>query len=134
MYQVRALLPKQKTGDHIKMTKLLTFLFVAALAIAPALYGQDAQAPSQQRPGQGQSQQADRAAGEDTMTGCLTESAGTYRLSTTGGQSVDIEPGTQDLTKHKDHTVRITGKKSDEGGKTKVTVSKIEHVSATCTK
>jgi hypothetical protein len=119
------------------MTKLLTLLSVAALAIAPALYGQDAQAgqgQAQPGQGQGQSQQADRAAGEDTMTGCLTESAGTYRLSTTAGQSVDLDAGTQDLTKHKDHTVRITGKKSDEGGKSKVTVSKIEHVSATCTK
>ena len=115
------------------MTKLLTLFAVAALAIGPALYAQDAQTPGQAKPGQSQ-EQADRAAGEDTMTGCLTETAGTYRLATSAGQSVDLDAGTQDLTKHKDHTVRITGKKSDDGGKSKVTVSKIEHVAATCTK
>ena len=37
-----------------------------------------------------------------------------------------------DLAKHKDHTVRLTGKKSDEGGKSTLTVSKIEMVSASC--
>jgi hypothetical protein len=113
------------------MTKLLTILFVAALAIAQA---QQTPGQGQGQQGQGQTQQQADRAGEDTMTGCLTESAGTYRLSTTAGQQIEVEPGTQDLTKHKDHTVRITGKKSDEGGKSKLTASKIEHVSATCTK
>ena len=116
------------------MTKLLMFVLVAALAVTPALFGQATPGPGQTQPKGGQSQQQADRAGESTVTGCLTESAGMYKLATTAGQQIEVKAGTEDLTKHKDHTVRLTGKQSDEGGKTSLMVSKVEHVAATCTK
>ncbi len=112
------------------MNRLITLLAVAAMAIAPALYGQadDAQKrnPQQQadRPGSGAAQ---------TVTGCLTEQQGTYMISTSSGEQYNVT-GSADLVKHKDHTVKLTGTTSDEGGKKMLTVSKIEHVSPSCSK
>jgi hypothetical protein len=107
---------------------MLSILTVAAMSIAPAMYGQAAQ---QDKQPQGQ---ADRSSsGEQTLTGCLTEQQGSYMLATQTGEQVTVS-GSGDLSKHKDHTVRLTGKKSDDAGKATMTVSKIEHVSASCSK
>jgi hypothetical protein len=108
---------------------MVTLLTVVALALTPALYGQATQADPSQKGGQ-----ADRpSAGEQTETGCLTESAGSFILATQSGDQVSVS-GSPDLSKHKDHTVKLTGKTSNEGGKKNMTVTKIEMVSASCTK
>jgi len=108
---------------------MVTILTVAALALAPSLYGQATQADQPTKQGQ-----ADRSGGgERSETGCLTESGGTYMLATSSGDQVSVS-GSADLAKHKDHTVKLTGKESNEGGKKSLTVSKIEMVSASCSK
>lgn len=110
----------------MKHKLILSILAISILVLGPAMYGQD---PSKKAADP--QQQADRP-GEETLTGCLTEQQGSYMFATQSGEQLTVS-GT-DLAKHKDHTVRITGKKSDDGGKTKLTVSKIEHVSASCSK
>src|SRR5262249_46047994 len=102
-------------------------LVAGGLAFAPALF---AQAPDSQK--REHKQQADRA-GQETLTGCLTEEQGMYKLSTSTGEQVDVT-GPASLSKHKNHTVKLTGTQSNEGGKRSMTVSKIEHVSPSCTK
>jgi hypothetical protein len=104
---------------------MITALACGALSVGPALYAQ-AQQPDSQK------QQADRP-GEQSLTGCLTEQQGSYMLATSAGEQVTVT-GSPDLSKHKDHTVTLTGKVSDAGGKSTLTVSKIQHVSASCSK
>jgi len=108
---------------------MVTILAVVALAVAPSLFGQAAPQADQPK----QDQQADRPGGDQTITGCLTESAGTYTLATPSGDQVSVS-GSGDLAKHKDHTVKLTGKSSNEGGKKSLAVTKIEMVSASCSK
>ena len=114
------------------MNRLVTLLAVGALSIAPALYGQADRPDAQKRDPQ---QQADRpgSGAAQTVTGCLTEQQGTYTIATQSGESYSVT-GSADLVKHKDHTVKLTGTASDEGGKKMLTVSKIEHVSPSCSK
>ena len=108
----------------MKMKKaILTALTFGMLSITPALFAQAAP-PDEQKP------QADRPS-EATVTGCLTEQQGSYMLATRAGEQITVS-GSADLAKHKDHTVKLTGKKSDEGGKSTLNVSKIEMVSASC--
>jgi len=107
---------------------LVTVLTVGALSVAPGLYGQDDK-DKKQKPQQ--EQQADRPS-ETTLTGCLTEQSGSFVIATEAGEQVNVTGS--DLAKHKDHTVKLTGTKSDEGGKSTLRVSKIDHVSASCSK
>ena len=111
--------------------KVMTVLVAGALSLVPTLYGQQEEPAGQQKKGE-QSQQADRPS-RQTVTGCLTEEQGSYKLSTSGGDQIDVT-GPANLSKHKDHTVKLTGSTSTEGGKMMMTVSKIEHVSASCAK
>jgi hypothetical protein len=113
------------------MNKLMTVLVVGALSLAPALYGQ-ADNGQQKKNDQQQQEQADRP-GQATFTGCLTGDQGSFKLATSAGEQVNVS-GSEDLTKHKDHTVKLTGTLSDEGGQKTLNVSKIEHVSASCAK
>jgi len=106
---------------------LVTVLTVGVLSVAPGLYGQDDKDKKQQK----QQQQADRPS-ETTLTGCLTEQSGSFVIATEAGEQVNVTGS--DLAKHKDHTVKLTGTKSDEGGKSTLRVSKIDHVSASCSK
>ena len=113
----------------MKFNKLMVMLVtLCALAIVPAMYGQ-----AQAQPDQPKQDQADRPSGEQSVTGCLTESGGSYTLATSSGDQVSLT-GSADLAKHKDHTITVTGKKSDAGGKTSMTVSKIQMVAASCSK
>jgi hypothetical protein len=110
------------------MKKLMvSVLALGTLSIAPALYSQR---PSQDK--QKDQQQADRLA-QETFTGCLTEEDGSYMLGTPDGDKVSVS-GPANLAKHKNHTVKLTGRKSEEGGKTSLSVTKIEHVSDSCSK
>jgi hypothetical protein len=121
----------QTTGDsNMTLNRILvTALALGALSIGPSLYGQAAQPDPQEK----QQPQADRPSGEQSLTGCLTEAGGSYTLATTTGEQVGLT-GAADLSKHKDHTITVTGTKSDAGGKATMRVSKIEHVSASCSK
>jgi len=111
------------------MNKAVSLLVAGALSLAPALYAQ--QDDATHKKGQGH-QQADRAS-QETLTGCLTEEQGSFKLATGSGDQVDVT-GPAALTKHKNHTVKLTGTTSNEGGKRMMTVTKIEHVSPSCTK
>ena len=109
--------------------KVITALLAGALSLAPALYGQ-ADDPAQKK-GE-EKQQADRP-GQETFTGCLTQEQGSFKLATSSGDKFDVT-GPADLSKHKDHTVKLTGSTTTEGGKKMLNVSKIDHVSASCAK
>ncbi len=114
----------------MKTKVMVSFLALGALAFTATLYGQEQ--PGEKEKKQQQEQQADRPS-EVTVTGCLTEQAGAFTLATTAGEQI-AAMGSADLGKHKDHTVKLTGKQSDEGGKKSLSVSKIEMVSASCSK
>jgi hypothetical protein len=114
----------------MKTKVMVSILALGALAFTSTLYGQDQ--PGEKEKKQQQEQQADRP-NEVTVTGCLTEQAGAFTLATTAGEQI-AAMGSADLGKHKDHTVKLTGKQSDEGGKKSLSVSKIEMVSASCSK
>jgi len=103
--------------------KVISFLAVGVMAVG--LYGQAADKP-------GQETKADKDM-KQTVTGCLSESAGSYSLATQAGETLDVM-GSAYLAKHKNHTVKLTGTTSDQGGKKTLTVSKIEHVSPSCSK
>ena len=118
-------------GDKtMKIRKIISILALGVLSIEPALYGQ-AQPDDKKQP-QRQEQQADRP-GDATITGCLSEQAGAFMIAAPGGQQISVS-GSPDLSKHKDHTVKLTGTKSEEGGKPTFNVSKIEMVSDSCSK
>jgi hypothetical protein len=61
----------------------------------------------------------------------LTEQGGSFTLKTQAGENVTVT-GSADLPKHKNHTVKLTGKISEESGKKTLNVAKLEHVSASC--
>ncbi len=113
----------------MKIRNIISILALGALSIAPALYGQE---PDDKKQPQRQEQQADRP-GDATITGCLSEQAGAFMIAAPGGQQISVS-GSPDLSKHKDHTVKLTGTKSEEGGKPTFNVSKIEMVSNSCSK
>ena len=114
----------------MKTKVMVSILALVALAFTSTLYGQNQ--PGEKEKKQQQEQQADRP-NEVTVTGCLTEQGGTFTLATTAGEQI-AAMGSADLGKHKDHTVKLTGRPSDEGGKKSLSVSKIEMVSASCSK
>ncbi len=101
--------------------KAISFLAVGVMAVG--LYAQA------DKPGQETKSNKDNM--QQTVTGCLTEAAGSYSVATQGGDKMDVM-GSADLAKHKNHTVKLTGTTSDQGGKKTLTVSKIEHVSPSC--
>jgi hypothetical protein len=103
------------------MKNLVICIVMCALIVAPALWGQEQ--PRKQ-------QEADRQAGQ-SYTGCLTEQQGSFLLKTADGGNVTVT-GSADLSKHKNHTVKLTGRMSEDGGKKMLNVTKIEHVSASC--
>ena len=114
----------------MKIKMMVSILALGALSVTSALYGQDPAGEKEKK--QQQEQQADRP-NEVTLTGCLTEQAGAFTLATTAGEQI-AATGSPDLGKHKDHTVKLTGRTSDEGGKKSLNVSKIEMVAASCSK
>jgi hypothetical protein len=78
--------------------------------------------------------QRDRQASGDTLTGCLAkDTQGNYTLThETSGEKTAVT-GSADLEKHATHKVTLTGSRKDESGKSVFHVTKIQHISATCT-
>ena len=93
----------------MKINVIVSILALCTMSVAPALYSQNSQDKKQQ-----QEQQADRP-GEVTLTGCLTEDQGSFMLATSGGEQVMAHGS--GLNRHKNHTVKLTGRRSDDGGK-----------------
>ena len=65
------------------------------------------------------------------ITGCLTKPQGSYIFMTETGEELDAI-GSDDLQKHINQKVKITGTTSDEDGKKWFHVSKIELAAASC--
>jgi hypothetical protein len=111
-----------------QLRKVKGLLATGALlsALALPVFSQDPQkAPQDQR---------DRMA--TTLTGCLSkDTSGSYTLTDTSGLKTTVT-GAADLEKHsKNHTVTLTGtNKMDASGKPVFEVSKLTHVSDTCSK
>ena len=83
---------------------------------------------------------------ETTIEGCLTGSGGDYTLSDQSGKIYQIEGDAAKLSKHVGHEVRLTGTETSAASasgaaaatgtaesKAKFNVSKVEHVSTSCT-
>ena len=113
---------------------------VLAVALTGTLSAQADQAQPQrtepQRQGDTRSDQSrDRMAG-NTLTGCLNKGeGGTYELTDEGTGVKTAVSGSSDLEKHSaNHKVKLTGAiKTDGSGKATFEVTKLEHVSASCT-
>ena len=102
---------------------LATGLFLCALSL-PAF-------SQQEKPGQDPNQR-DRMA--TTITGCLSKDAsGSYTLTDASGLKTTVS-GAADLEKHsQNHKVTLTGEaKTDASGKSMFEVTKVTHVSDTC--
>lgn len=75
---------------------------------------------------------------EETLTGCLNvTNDGSFQLTVVEdgerGDTIMVQGSQEELTTHaKNHTVKLTGSKAEEGGKQVFKVTKIEHVSGTC--
>ena len=111
---------KAQKGDEM-IRKMLSLAAVGVVSVG--LYGQA-----------DKTREDAKASGEkQTITGCLTEDQGAFHLATQAGDQMDVS-GSADLSKHKNHTVKLTGTSSDEGGKKSLNVTKIEHVSPSCSK
>ena len=79
-----------------------------------------------------------------TVTGCLEQGqAGTFMLRNESGKEIMLAPDTAKLSKHVNHTVKLTGKYSGKEAKSdgehasdladmKFKVANVEHVSDTC--
>ena len=96
-----------------------SILFLLASFI-PALLGQDGDSPKGK---------------ETTITGCLSKSSaqGQFALKDeTSGNEMTVT-GPSELDQHAaNHTVKLTGTTTTEGGKTVFKASKVEMVSASC--
>jgi hypothetical protein len=106
------------------MIHLLGFAAVLAGICASTVF---AQADSNQR---------DRQKNETTMTGCLNkDSSGGYTLTDEKTGAKTTVTGTADLEKHSaNHKVTLTGtEKPDAAGKKSFEVTKIQHISPSCT-
>ncbi|MCU1339115.1 MAG: hypothetical protein JWO19_4696 [Bryobacterales bacterium] len=93
----------------------------------PALYGQDPAKTSQKGKDKGNIT-------ETTMTGCLNKGPGQGYVLTdqNTGEKVTVT-GPSELEQHStNHTVKLTGSQTTQGGQTMLNVTKIEHVSPTC--
>jgi hypothetical protein len=107
---------------------LCASMIVLFASSGPALYGQDPAKPSQK----GKDKQASIT--ETTMTGCLNKGPGQGYVLTdqNTGEKVTVT-GPSELEQHStNHTVKLTGSGTTQGGQTMLNVTKIEHVSATC--
>ena len=75
---------------------------------------------------------------DETLTGCLNvTNDGSFQLTVVEdgkrGNTIRVQGSEEQLTTHaKNHTVKLTGSKAEEGGKPVFKVTKIEHVSGSC--
>jgi hypothetical protein len=85
------------------------------------------------------------AAGEKTVTGCLSGSNGTFTLTDKHGKSYQLTGDTAKLTEHVGHEVKVTGTASagsssgaatgttaGAGAEQSLEVTSLKHISKTC--
>jgi len=84
------------------------------------------------------------AAGEKTVTGCLSGSNGTFTLTDKHGKSYQLTGDTAKLTEHVGHEVKVTGTASagtgtgaagsttGAGAEQTLEVTSLKHISKTC--
>jgi Protein of unknown function (DUF5818) len=86
---------------------------------------------------------SDKSAGQETVKGCLSSSAGAYTLTDKDGKAFQLTGDTSKLAEHVGHEVKITGTVSaasasstDAMGKANagqtLDVSSVKHVSKSC--
>jgi len=97
----------------------LTFAIATSLAATPVLA---APAP-----------QSKKEPTVQSVQGCLSPALeeGLFILETPAGEEIVVS-GPADLKKHLGHTVKLTGKLAAAGGKKRLEVTKIEHLSSQC--
>lgn len=103
------------------MKALTIAITMIALAIAPAMWAQKADAP--------QGAQAQAKGAEQSLTGCLASQEGTFTLKTSSG-TVQLEGN--GLQAHVGHTIRVSGTQSTVAGKSVFKVTNVETVSSSC--
>lgn len=105
------------------MKKTLTIgITTVALAIAPAMWAQQAETPEG-------AAQAQAQGAEQSLTGCLAGEQGTFTLKTSSG-TVQLEGN--GLQGHVGHTIRVSGTQSTVAGKSVFQVTDVEMVSSSC--
>jgi hypothetical protein len=132
------------------MPKMLTLVF--ALLCATAVL--QAQNSSQQDPATGSAQTGSStqmsgsnqtgAAGQVSVQGCLQGSNGSYTITDNNGTTYQLQGDNAKLSKHVGHQVEITGSTSGSsasstggtsagtGSQQTLTVSKVKHLSGSC--
>ena len=97
------------------------FVMVFLGCSIPALFGQDRDKGSQKN--------------EETVTGCLSKGTAQNEFmlkDQATGSEMEVK-GSADLAPHSaNHTVKLTGKRTTEGGKTVFDADKVEMISASC--
>lgn len=69
---------------------------------------------------------------QESLTGCLQKGTGdSYILTMENGQRIAVT-GSPDLSKHVDHTVKLTGTSSGKGAEAVFQASKVELVAESC--
>jgi|GEM_PF-2784282 hypothetical protein len=72
---------------------------------------------------------------ETTLTGCLNKGPVQGQYVLTDQKTGDAIPvtGASDLEEHSaNHTVKLTGNRTTEGGRSTFTATKVEHIAAAC--
>jgi hypothetical protein len=83
------------------------------------------------------------AAGQQSVTGCLSSSGGAYMLTAKSGKTYDLTGDTAKLSDHVGHEMKITGTISPasatssgamgkNGGEETIDVASFKHISKTC--
>ena len=104
------------------MKALTIVITMVALAMAPAMWAQEADAPQD-------AAQAQAKGAEQNLTGCLASEEGTFTLETSSG-TVQLEG--DGLQSHVGHTIRVSGTQATVAGKSVFKVTNIEMVSSSC--
>ena len=129
------------------MRQLVLLLSVLLLGACWAVAQDTSSQTSPSSPSSGQSTSAS-AAGETTITGCLSGSNGSYTISDKNGTTYQLSGDTAKLSEHVGHEVKITGTTSagsaspsstgsttgQASGASQQTlqVNSVKHVSKTC--
>lgn len=86
---------------------------------------------------------AGNAAGQQSVTGCLSNSGGAYTLTAKNGKTYELSGDTAKLTDHVGHEMKITGTVSPasassndamgkNSGEETIDVASFKHISKTC--
>jgi hypothetical protein len=84
-----------------------------------------------------------KTASQETVTGCLSSSGGTYTLAAKNGKTYELAGDTSKLSEHVGHEIKVTGTPSSaaasssgamgkSSGEQTLEVSSFKHISKTC--